>query len=220
MKTKKKQLKTKIERKECANEKALTLHLKHSRGGCLWFYTMSGRLRKVVASHSAVARLIPTDVALIYTMHEALRGYCPWGWGVRPAIGSTVSDGYNCFTHGCDVFTSKNVFRLADTTSIPVGAMYLYMQEHSEHSDHTTSIPVGAMYLHARTFWTLAHMSSIPMGAMYLYMQERSEHSLIRHLYPSVRYTCKNVLNTLWCDLIPIAAGGNFYHDNRNLAPC
>ena len=22
--------------------------------------------------------------ALIYTMHEALRGYCPWGWGVRP----------------------------------------------------------------------------------------------------------------------------------------
>ena len=24
------------------------------------------------------------EVALIYTMHEALRGYCPWGWGVRP----------------------------------------------------------------------------------------------------------------------------------------
>ena len=36
----------------------------------------------------------------------------------------------------------------------------------------TTSIPMGVMYLHARMFCTLAHTSSIPMGAMYLYMQE------------------------------------------------
>ena len=39
-------------------------------------HTLSGRIGKVVASH-AVARSIPAEVALIYTMHEALRGYCP-----------------------------------------------------------------------------------------------------------------------------------------------
>ena len=40
-------------------------------------YTLSGRIGKVVASHAAVARSSPADVALIYTMHVALRGYCP-----------------------------------------------------------------------------------------------------------------------------------------------
>ena len=37
---------------------------------------LSGRIGKVVA-HAAVARSIPAEVALIYTMHEVLRGYCP-----------------------------------------------------------------------------------------------------------------------------------------------
>ena len=41
------------------------------------FYTLSGGIGKVVASHAAVARSIPVEVALIYNMHEALRGYCP-----------------------------------------------------------------------------------------------------------------------------------------------
>ena len=49
-------------------------------------YTLSGRIGKVVASHAAVARSIHAEVALIYTMREALRGYSPRGWG------STVSD--------------------------------------------------------------------------------------------------------------------------------
>ena len=40
-------------------------------------YTMSGFIGKVIASHAAVAPLIPAEVALIYTKHEALRGYCP-----------------------------------------------------------------------------------------------------------------------------------------------
>ena len=40
-------------------------------------YTPSGRIGKLVASHAAVARSIPAEVALIYTMHEELRGYCP-----------------------------------------------------------------------------------------------------------------------------------------------
>ena len=31
------------------------------------------RIGKVVTSHAAVARSIPAEVALIYTMHEALR---------------------------------------------------------------------------------------------------------------------------------------------------
>ena len=47
-------------------------------------YTLSGRIGKVVASHAAVVRSIPAEVALIYTMHEVLRVYCPWYWGVRP----------------------------------------------------------------------------------------------------------------------------------------
>ena len=40
-------------------------------------HTLSGRIGKVVASHAAVARSIPAEVALIYTMHEELRLYCP-----------------------------------------------------------------------------------------------------------------------------------------------
>ena len=39
------------------------------------FYTLSGRIGKVVASLAAVARSKLS--ALIYTMHEAFRGYCP-----------------------------------------------------------------------------------------------------------------------------------------------
>ena len=38
-------------------------------------YTLSGRIGKVVASHAAVARSSPAEVALIYTMHVALMGY-------------------------------------------------------------------------------------------------------------------------------------------------
>ena len=41
------------------------------------YYTLSGRIGKVVASYAAVARSSPAEVALIYTMHVALRGYCP-----------------------------------------------------------------------------------------------------------------------------------------------
>ena len=48
------------------------------------FYILSGCIGKVVASHAAVARSSPAEVALIHTMHVALRGYCPWGWRVRP----------------------------------------------------------------------------------------------------------------------------------------
>ena len=40
------------------------------------WHTRSGRIGNVVASHAAVARSIPAEGALIYTMHEALRGYC------------------------------------------------------------------------------------------------------------------------------------------------
>ena len=48
-------------------------------------FTQSGRIGKVVASHAAVARSSPADVALIYTMYVALRG-------CDQSIGSTVSD--------------------------------------------------------------------------------------------------------------------------------
>ena len=41
------------------------------------FHTLSGPIGKVTASHAAVARSVPAEVALIYIMHEALRGYCP-----------------------------------------------------------------------------------------------------------------------------------------------
>ena len=47
-------------------------HREHHKA---FVYTLSGRIGKVVASHAAVARSIPAEVALIYTMHEALTGY-------------------------------------------------------------------------------------------------------------------------------------------------
>ena len=55
-------------------------------------YNLSGHMGKVVASHAMVAHSSPAEVALIYTMHEALRGYCPWGVGRNQPIGSTISD--------------------------------------------------------------------------------------------------------------------------------
>ena len=55
-------------------------------------YTLSGRIVKVVASHAAVARSSPVEVALIYTMHVALRGTAHEGGGCDQSIGSTVSD--------------------------------------------------------------------------------------------------------------------------------
>ena len=49
---------------------------------------MSGRIGKVVASHAAVARSSPAEVALIYTMHVALRGY----WTMRVGGATTELD--------------------------------------------------------------------------------------------------------------------------------
>ena len=46
----------------------------------------------MVASHAAVARSSPAQVALIYTLHEALRGTAHEGGGCDQSIGSTVSD--------------------------------------------------------------------------------------------------------------------------------
>ena len=43
----------------------------------LCMHTLSGHIGKVVASDAAVARSSPAEVALIYTMHVALKGYCP-----------------------------------------------------------------------------------------------------------------------------------------------
>ena len=46
----------------------------------------------MVASHAAVACSIPAEVALIYTMHEALRGTVHESGGCHESIGSTVAD--------------------------------------------------------------------------------------------------------------------------------
>ena len=40
-------------------------------------HTLSGLIDKVVASHAEVGRSSPAEVALIYTMHVALRENCP-----------------------------------------------------------------------------------------------------------------------------------------------
>ena len=66
------------EDKETEEDKLIRVNMEWS------VYTLSGRIGKVVASHAAVARSSPAEVALIYTMHVALRGYCTWGLGVRP----------------------------------------------------------------------------------------------------------------------------------------
>ena len=39
--------------------------------------TLGGCIGKVVVSNAEVARLIPAEAALFYTMHKVLRGYCP-----------------------------------------------------------------------------------------------------------------------------------------------
>ena len=57
--------------------------------------TLSSRIGKVVASHAEGCKVAGSDpgcgwAAPIYTMHEALRGYWPWGWGVRPV--NLISD--------------------------------------------------------------------------------------------------------------------------------
>ena len=39
-----------------------------------------------------VARSIPAEAALIYTMHEALRGYQSLGWGCDQSTPLSVSD--------------------------------------------------------------------------------------------------------------------------------
>ena len=39
--------------------------------------TLTGRIGKVVASHAAVARSSPAEVALIYTMHDGAQGVLP-----------------------------------------------------------------------------------------------------------------------------------------------
>ena len=54
--------------------------------------TLSGRIGKVVASHAEVSRSVPAEVALIYTMHEALKGFAHEGRECVQSIGSTVLD--------------------------------------------------------------------------------------------------------------------------------
>ena len=49
-------------------------------------YTLSGRIGKVVASHAAVARSSPAEVALIYTLHEAHRGTAHEGGGATSKL--------------------------------------------------------------------------------------------------------------------------------------
>ena len=49
-------------------------------------HTLSGHTGKDVALHAVVARSIPTEAALIYTMHEALRGTAHEGGGVTSQL--------------------------------------------------------------------------------------------------------------------------------------
>ena len=46
----------------------------------------------MVASHAGVARSVAAEVALLYTMHEVLRGTADEAGGCGQSIGSTVSD--------------------------------------------------------------------------------------------------------------------------------
>ena len=60
---------------------------------------------------------------------------------------------------------------LSHMSSIPMGAINLYMQECFLHLLIWLLYPLGVMYLHARMFCTLSYTSSsIPMGAINFYM--------------------------------------------------
>ena len=64
-------------------------------------HSLSGCIDKVVALHAescTATRSNPISdwAGPIYTMHEVLRGYCPWGWGCYQSILSTVSNAIVC----------------------------------------------------------------------------------------------------------------------------
>ena len=86
---------------------------------CLYegVHTLSGRIGKVVASHAVVARSCPAEVGLIYTMHVALRGHCPRGWGCDHSIGSTVFDAI-----------VRSWLLLTATMSSPLGCFSTFLQ--------------------------------------------------------------------------------------------
>ena len=44
--------------------------------------TLSGRIGKVVASYAYMQGWLLAQAAPIYIMHDELKGYCPWGWGL------------------------------------------------------------------------------------------------------------------------------------------
>ena len=52
----------------------------------MMFYTLSGRIGKVVALHAGVARSTLAEVALIYTMHERSGGTAHEGGGATSKL--------------------------------------------------------------------------------------------------------------------------------------
>ena len=68
----------------------------------------------------------------------------------------THSDSYVFYSHGCSVFIhARTFFTLTDTTSIPMGAVYLYMQERFLHSLIPLLCPwVQCIYTCKNVFYT------------------------------------------------------------------
>ena len=108
---------------------------------------------------------------------------------------------------------------LVHTSHIPMGAKYLYMQEHSVHS------LIQLLYLRCNVF-TCKNVLNTSSYDFYTHGCDvfTCKNVLYTHsynLYTCVCnvFTCKNILYTLWYDLIPIV-GTNFYRDNRSLVQC
>ena len=78
-----------------------------------------------------------------YSVHFLIRLLFPWVQCIYTCKNIFYTSWYHFYSHGCDVFTCKNVLRLG----------------------RTSSIPMGAMYLHARMFCTLSDMILYPLQA-------------------------------------------------------
>ena len=110
-----------------------------------------------------------------------------WGKFLHSSMICTTR--YNLYTSGEKYLHAKMFCTLARTSSIPMDAINVYMQERFEHPPIQLLYPClrciylqgcsvhspyffysngGSKFLHARTFFTLADTTFIPMFVMYL----------------------------------------------------
>ena len=98
---------------------------------------------------------------------------------------------YNFYTHGCDVFTCKNIFYTHWYHFYSHGC-YVFTCKNVLYTRSLSSIPMGAMYLYMQECFLHSLIPLLFPWVWCIYVQECSVHSLIHLLFPWVQciYTC------------------------------